>query len=155
MASGIQELKSGEVCIACPGCGAENLAAGSRLCLVCGKGIREGFQPLDAIKSSYRLQGRSLSAVSNAVPIRLFHPTDNGYADTAWACTVYSMVPYLGILFIPFAVGVGAVSYIANRQSADTVGGRRALFSIAVSLVILLIQIVLWWLLYLIPEIGL
>jgi hypothetical protein len=63
------------------------------------------------------------------------------------------MVPYLGILFIPLAIGVGTAGYVANRRTLHD-GGRRALWCVGLSLVLLIIQLILWWLLYLIPEIG-
>jgi hypothetical protein len=139
--------------LTCPGCGTEQSAA-SGLCLVCGKRILEGFQPLDTIKSSHGLQGRRLTIPSAPVTPELFGQRNDGYAGAAWACTVYSMVPYLGILFVPFAIGVGAVGYAVTRGAGEPVRDRKALLAIGVSLVILMVQIVLWWLLYLIPEIG-
>ena len=138
----------------CPGCGSEQASQPADLCLVCHKRIREGFQPLDAIRSSHGLQGRNLAYQTATVTPDLFTSENDGYASTAWACAVYSMVPYLGILFVPFAIGVGAVGYVATRRTPEPARDRKALVAIGVSLLILLVQLVLWWLLYLIPEIG-
>ena len=134
----------------CTGCGTENLA-GMAECQVCGKHIAEGFRPLDTIRSSYKLQGRPLNGPATE---SLFPSDRSPISETAWACTVYSMVPYLGILFIPIAIAVGGFGYVASRRTPDGSGGRMALISVGVSVVLLGIQIVFWWLLYLIPEIG-
>lgn len=75
----------------------------------------------------------------------------NSTADTAWACTVYSLVPYLGILFVPFALALSGFGF-SRAVSRDR---RPFLLSAAASLVILIVQLLLWWLLYLIPERGL
>jgi hypothetical protein len=74
-------------------------------------------------------------------------------SDTAWACTVYSMVPYLGILFVPFALAASAFGYIRSRgrSSADS---RRFLACAGLSSFILAVQLVLWWLLYFVPKLG-
>src|SRR5687767_13849741 len=73
-------------------------------------------------------------------------------SSVAWACTVYSMVPYLGILFVPFAMVFGGIDYVSRRHG---LGNRRApLLPVTLSVFLLAIQLLLWWLLYLIPEIG-
>ena len=85
----------------------------------------------------------------------LFSPKGDAVSDTAWACTVYSMVPYLGILFIPVAVAIGGFSFVKAHRAGETRIAHTALTSVIVSMVLVAIQLVLWWLLYLIPEIGL
>ena len=65
---------------------------------------------------------------------------------------VYSMVPYLGIVFIPLAIGLGLAGYVTSRRKSEAAGERRALFCISASIVLFGIQIFLWWLLYFIPE---
>lgn len=134
----------------CTACGTENLA-GLAECQVCGKRIADGFHPLDTIRSSYNLQGKRLTAPANE---DLFPSVHSPISETAWACTVYSMVPYLGILFIPIAIAIGGFGYLTSRRTADGAGGRMALISVGVSGALLVVQIVFWWLLYLIPEIG-
>lgn len=46
----------------------------------------------------------------------LFNDDRDFIVDTARACIVYSLVPYLGILFLPFGVACGLYAY---RNSAD------------------------------------
>ena len=118
--------------------------------------MSEGFQPLDAIRSSYRLQRRQLPYASSSGDTvnALFERDRNTIADIARACTVYSMMPYLGILFIPLALVLGGFGYVAFRQRPHIGGERSSLICVGASLVLLAIQIVLWWLLYLIPELG-
>ena len=124
------------------------------LCPVCGKRADEGFQPLDNIRSSYNLQGRALPSANVTKTETLFRPESNAISDTAWACTVYSMVPYLGILFVPVALAIGGFGYFASRKVSQGGIGRTSLTSVGVSLVLLVVQVIFWWLLYLIPEIG-
>ena len=138
----------------CTGCGAEIIEPSQKLCPDCGKIIGEGFRPLDAIRSSYNLQGKQLSKLIPAEPEALFPRSGNPISETAWACTVYSMVPYLGILFVPLAIAVGGFGYVVSRRTPDAAGGRAALTCIGVTLILLAMQILFWWLLYLIPEIG-
>jgi hypothetical protein len=140
----------------CSACGAEAKRGDAKFCPVCGKLLREDYQPLDNLRASYRLQGKSF-LVENAKKeeiSNLFPKNENSVSETAWACLVYSFVPYLGILFVPlaFAVGIFGVAISFHRPN---LGGRKlALVSAALSFVVLAIQVFLWWLLYIIPELG-
>lgn len=71
-------------------------------------------------------------------------------SDASWACVVYSLVPYLGILFLPF----GLMSAVALMVSDDVSVKKRARSYFAVGVVIAVFQIFLWWLLYFIPTVG-
>ena len=81
--------------------------------------------------------------------------TDNPHSrsDTAWACTVYSMVPYLGIVFVPFALVASGYGYVRARRRRSDDSGRFLLLA-GLSAFVLAVQLLLWWLLYLIPKIG-
>lgn len=72
----------------------------------------------------------------------------------AWACLVYSFVPYLGILFVPFALFVGGFGYFRAYRQPQLGGRKLALVCIGLSFVILAVQIFLWWLLFVIPDLG-
>ncbi len=79
---------------------------------------------------------------------------NNVMSEIAWALTVYSLVPYLGILFVPPAIlcGISAV-YFSNKNRR--LGGRKlSVNSLIFSFIILFGQIFLWFLLYYIPEIS-
>lgn len=140
----------------CSACGAVARRGNAKFCLVCGKLLREDYQPLDTLRASYRMQGRSFEfRDSEVLEIKdLFEQNKNSVAHTAWACLVYSFVPYLGILFIPFTFFIGGFGYLAALRQPQLGGRRLALLSIAFSFVVLAVQIFLWWLLYIIPELA-
>ena len=78
-------------------------------------------------------------------------------AATARAFATYSLVPYLGILFCPGAVVVGTVglvrSHISRHSSPQTSLARRVCYvSTAVGVVVLIAQLLLWWILYQVPA---
>lgn len=117
--------------------------------------MSEDYLPLDSIRSSYGMQRRPLKMeTTSSTPVNIFRPERNAVSDTAWACVVYSMVPYLGILFVPLAFITGGIGYAVSKQRPHLGGGRMASVCVALSVVILVVQIFLWWLLYIIPEIG-
>lgn len=114
----------------------------------------EDYQPLDAIRSSYGMQRKALTIVERRSEgtFNLFAVERNAVSDTAWACVVYSTVPYLGILFVPLAFLTGGIGYIVSQKRPHLGGRRMALVCVGLSFGILLVQIFLWWLLYIIPE---
>lgn len=140
----------------CSACGAESRRIGARFCLVCGKSMRESYQPLDTIRASYGLQGKRFKFENSQdeEPKNLFEQNKNTVSQTAWACVVYSMVPYLGILFIPFAFVISGFGYAVSYRRPQLGGRRLAAVCIGVTFIVLAVQLVLWWLLYVIPEIG-
>jgi hypothetical protein len=76
-----------------------------------------------------------------------------GLAATARAFATYSLVPYLGILFCPGAVVVGTVGLIRSHSSPQTSAARRICYlSTAVGVIVLIAQLVLWWILYQAPA---
>ncbi len=117
--------------------------------------MSEGYQPLDSIRSSYGMQRKPLVASDPPPPtFNLFRVERNAISDTAWACVVYSMVPYIGIVFIPLAFLTGGIGYLAAQRRPQIGGGRLAVASVGLSFAVLVVQIFLWWLLYIIPEIA-
>ncbi len=137
----------------CAACGAEARRETANFCLVCGKFLDEGYEPLDTLRASYRLQGKSFAGEKQEVT-NLFEQNKNSVSQAAWACLVYSFVPYLGILFIPFTVGFGSYAYLTAVRQPDLGGSKLALLSISLSFIVLAVQIFLWWLLFIIPELG-
>jgi hypothetical protein len=74
-------------------------------------------------------------------------------AATARAFATYSLVPYLGILFCPGAVVVGTVGLVRSYSSAQADAARRVCYiSTAVGVVVLMGQLLLWWILYQVPA---
>ena len=141
----------------CAACGNTHSRSTSKYCPVCGTLMSEDYEPLDAIRSSYGMQRKALTIekpAAAASPLSLFTVERNAMSDTAWACVVYSMGPYLGILFVPLAFVIGGIGYVVARQRPQLGGKRIAIVSVGLSFGILVVQIFLWWLLYIIPEIG-
>lgn len=78
----------------------------------------------------------------------------NTLPATARAFATYSLVPYLGIVFCPGAVLVGTVGVVKSYRSRPTsdASGRGTCFaSTIVGIVVLGVQLVLWWVLYKVP----
>ena len=140
----------------CSACGTEIEREFSKFCRVCGKLLLEEYQPLDSLRASYRLQGKSFQFEKSdkQKAENLFEENKNSASATASAFVVYSLVPYLGILFCPGAFVMGGIGALVARRKPYLGGGRTSLYSIILSIIIFAIQILLWWLLYLIPELG-
>ena len=75
-----------------------------------------------------------------------------GVAAVAKAFATYAMVPYLGILFCPGAVIVGGLGIMKGVRSTQTSDLKVCYFSVIAGVLIGVVQIVLWWLLYKVPE---
>jgi hypothetical protein len=74
-------------------------------------------------------------------------------AATARAFATYSLVPYLGILFCPGAVVVGTVGVVRSYSSPQMNAARKVSYvSTVVGVVVLLAQLLLWWILYQVPA---
>lgn len=138
----------------CAACGSPVARRFAKYCRICGKFLFEAYQPLDNLRASYRMQGKAIvfeRKMEKEQPISLFEINKNARSESAWACFVYSLVPYIGIIFIPMTLLLGTSALMA----APKYGGRKlALASMTLSFVVLAIQILLWWLLYIIPTLG-
>ena len=78
--------------------------------------------------------------------------TENGAAATAMAFVTYALVPYLGILFCPGALVFGGVGLVRAWRAPHSGHARPAALSIALGLLVLCAQLLLWWILYKAPE---
>lgn len=153
---------------ACPACGAAARRAEARFCATCGRTLDESYLPADALRSSYYLQQQRprRQGQSGLQPVRMaargprHAPAlpvsrtldNNGATATALAFVTYSLVPYLGILFCPGAIVMGGIGLLRSVRAQQR-GGRRASYaSIILGLVILCVQILLWWILYKVPQ---
>ena len=80
----------------------------------------------------------------------MLSPQQSTLAATARAFATYSLVPYLGILFCPGAVLVGGFGAVRYRRVAGS--NRNVCYlSAIVGLIILVVQLLLWWILYKVP----
>jgi hypothetical protein len=79
-------------------------------------------------------------------------PNRNGASQAALACATYALVPYLGILFCPGAVLLGGIGLFYSVRAPQKGGRRAAYMSIALGLLILCAQVLLWWVIVKVPE---
>lgn len=142
--------------IVCVACGTQAEREDAKYCLVCGKIMSEDYQPLDTLRSSYRLQGKSfLVENSETEPITdLFEINRNPVSEMAWASFVYSMIPFLGILFMPVTFIIGIYGFAISLRHPVAGGRKLSLVSMGLTFPVLGIQIFFWWLLYIIPELA-
>jgi len=71
----------------------------------------------------------------------------------AFAFVTYALVPYLGILFCPGALLFGGVGLVrAWRAPQAGHAARASALGIALGLLVLCAQLLLWWILYKVPE---
>ena len=76
-----------------------------------------------------------------------------GLAGTARAFATFSLVPYLGILFCPPAVVLGAVGIVRSHRSAEMSDSTSIYYvSAIVGLGVLGIHVWFWWILYHVPA---
>jgi hypothetical protein len=79
----------------------------------------------------------------------------SGLAGTARAFATYSLVPYLGIVFCPGAVLLGTVGVVRSHRSQTVPGeSTRGIYytSLIVGVIVLAVQLLLWWILYQAPQ---
>lgn len=140
----------------CPACGENNQRATAKFCATCGGDLRQDYVPLDALRASYRMHEKPKRAVVLHQPekIELFVESKNDAATTAMAFLVYSLVPFLGILFSPGALILGGVGLLKSYQEPHIGGRDTAIYSLSLGTVIAGIQVLLWWLLYVVPELS-
>lgn len=138
----------------CSACGAATEREFAKFCRVCGKLLLEEYQPLDTLRASYRLQGKNFQFEKEEEITDLFAENKNSASATAAAFVVYSLVPYLGILFCPGAFVMGGIGVFISHRKPYLGGGKTSVYSIVLSVIIFAVQILLWWLLYVIPELG-
>lgn len=86
-------------------------------------------------------------------PEQLFRQTDNLAGANVWAAFVYSLIPYLGILFVPVTLAFGLYELFKLRRNPGN-PVKRTVILMVLSGVVLALQILLWWLLYYVPTLG-
>jgi len=171
---GGREASRGSGPRACPACGASARREQARFCATCGRALVGGYFPSDSVRASYRFerapaqppQHRPAAARAKrrgaarrgpaARGGREFMPRvrESGAASLAFAFVTYALVPYLGILFCPGALLCGGVGLVRAWRSPQ--GGhaaaRASALSIVLGLLVFCVQLLLWWILYKVPE---
>lgn len=79
-------------------------------------------------------------------------PDRNGVSSAAGAFATYSLIPYLGILFCPGAVAMGGVAVLQSWRRQDPDQRAAGYTSIAAGIVVSGVQLILWWMMYRVPE---
>ncbi len=77
---------------------------------------------------------------------------NNGASTTAMAFATFALVPYLGILFCPGALLMGGIGLLRARRDPGLGGARASATGIVLGVVIFCAQLLLWWILYKVPE---
>jgi hypothetical protein len=160
---------------ACNACGASPRRREARFCATCGQRLGEEYFPTDALRASYRFgyapaQRKTFAAAayqpwrerrrprtaSARLREREVMPgrSEEGAAATALAFVTYGLVPYLGILFCPGALLFGGLGLLRAWRAPHASAGHARAFalSIALGLLVLCAQVLLWWILYKVPE---
>jgi len=74
-------------------------------------------------------------------------------AGTAKAFATFSLVPYLGIIFCPGAVVLGAVGIVRSYRSPEVSDSTSIYYAVTiVGLGVLAVQMWFWWILYHVPA---
>ncbi|HKG12906.1 MAG TPA: hypothetical protein VKB12_06190 [Pyrinomonadaceae bacterium] len=168
------ELPPGGATRACCACGARPRRSRARYCSTCGHDLGKEYVPADSLRASYRferpretlgfrVEARGARPRLQRRPWRRVRPkgsgvemmprkNSNGASTSALACVAYALVPYLGILFCPGALLFGGVGLLRSWRSPQAGGRRESALGLVLGLVILCAQLVLWWILYKVPE---
>jgi hypothetical protein len=154
---------------ACAACGAAARREGARFCETCGRALDEEYFPTESLRASYSFERGAAAAGPNrrregararrppaARPrprVEFMPPKrENGAAATGMAFVTYALVPYLGILFCPGALLMGGLGLWRASRAPHAGGRRAAALSLGLGLAVLCVQLVLWWVLYKVPE---
>jgi hypothetical protein len=157
----------------CGACGARARRVSARFCSTCGRSLADEYFPVDSLRASYRFEQRGRAQFAradtshargrrtrrtNARATRrgdfMFERNRDGASSSALAFAAYALVPYLGILFCPGAVLLGGVGLLRAWRSPQGSSRRRrdSALGLALGLLIFCAQLVLWWILYKVPE---
>jgi hypothetical protein len=165
---------------ACAACGARPRRDDARYCATCGRALGQDYFPTESLRASYRFERQPApeekideaaerrrrvswaEARPNARPAAAPRPTrakilmqtkeKNGAATTALAFATYALVPYIGILFCPGALVAGGFGLLRSYRAPHMGGRRQAALGLGLGLLILCAQLLLWWILYKVPE---
>jgi hypothetical protein len=160
---------------ACQSCDAFARRADARFCAACGQQLTTDYYPADALRASYRqiqtpfaphqpqpLPGRRSPRRDNTLQVKKIDERAHAVSCPSLAFATYALVPYLGIIFCLPAIIIGCAGLINasynvgnNRGHAFYAATRRrrdSLAGIMLGVMILVMQLFLWWLLQKIPD---
>lgn len=164
----------------CPACGEQQRRTQAKFCRTCGRSLAVlSYLPTDNLRASYRTRHAPPAAVAASskidVPPKsmarqkivqahlnmpdkparaslLADAEQNTWAAVAVAFTTYALVPYLGILFCPGAFVAGGLGLARAQRLPQKAGQRAARLSVWLSLAICFAQLLLWWILFSVPD---
>ena len=170
MSRHVEESGAENATRACHACGAGARRAEARYCSTCGHALGEDYFPTASLRASYRFERLSAARISGATRAprlararrgrsranfrREAMPRENGsgVSATALAFVTYALVPYIGILFCPGALLLGGFGLLRSCRAPHAAARREYALSFALGLLILCAQLLLWWILYKVPE---
>lgn len=82
---------------------------------------------------------------------RLFGKEETNASGLAWAGLVYSLVPYLGVIFLPFVFIIGVAALLSAFMDSKTEVIWDVSKCLLIGAAVLMVQIILWWLLFMVP----
>jgi hypothetical protein len=143
----------------CSACGGAVLRKSAKFCATCGRSLEARYRPADSLRASYHFHQRPSvrrtiynAGTGHPRPSLPVMQNRNQASMAALAFVTYALVPYLGILFCPGALLMGGLG-LTRYYRAPRIGGRRAsLAGVFLGLLIFFAQLVLWWVLYRVPQ---
>lgn len=136
---------------ACAACGQVGNRLTARYCSACGQDLNSDFSPARSLMASYYQQRtRALAVVGRVEPALGTIAREDGLTAFAFAFVTFSVVPFLGIMFCPIAL-LFSVCCFARRTTHARTELTKPAVAIALTLVISVAQIGLWWMLVQVP----
>ncbi|MGI9105361.1 MAG: hypothetical protein ACR2G4_03840 [Pyrinomonadaceae bacterium] len=141
----------------CPACGAAARRAHAHFCATCGRSLKDIFYaPADVLFASYHQQRNRPAMLfehelppttrgRGMLPTGIFEVEQNTATAIALIFVFSSLVPYVGILFCPFAILVGGFGLLEAWFFPQTGGARIAACCIMCALLIAGAQVSLWF----------
>jgi hypothetical protein len=137
---------------ACPACGSAGSRGSARFCSACGQDLNRDYAPADRLMASYhRRRFAAQITASRFEPAAQMISKQDGLTASAFAFVTYSVVPFLGLLFCPFALCLGLCCLLRPTASPQRTDLRRPLMAMGLAVLVTGVQTFLWWALVNVP----
>lgn len=90
----------------------------------------------------------------NSEPAALMISRQNNLTAGAFAFVTFSVVPFLGVLFCPFALLLGICSWLQLARHPHPIRTVRPAIAVSLAVVISGVQLSLWWMLVNVGTLG-
>lgn len=132
----------------CAACGSGASRSGARFCSTCGHSLSGDYAPAALLQASYHQRRMAAFGASlNSEPAALMISRQNNLTAGAFAFVTFSVVPFLGVLFCPFALLLGMCSWLQSTRHPNPIRTVRPAIAVALAVVISGVQLSLWWML--------